>query len=181
VQLLRNFRLGVGRDHVHARDHVRLLQLFGGLELLSVERHRVVEELRREVRGEAVRESEHRRELRTEQRRPEDVERYVRATPGCRVDAGEPRLVVEVALELEDVARERLRRIRTASHRAHRRLVATRRAPEPQVDATGVQRGERAELLGDDERRVVREHDPARSEPDLLGVCRDVRDQHRGG
>ena len=38
--------------------------------------------------------------------------------------------------------------------------------------------GERAELLGDHERRVVGQHHAARAEPDRAGVGGDVGDQH---
>ena len=50
--------------------------------------------------------------------------------------------------------------------------------PEPEVDPARVQRGERAELLGDHQRRVVGQHDPAGAEPDRLGVGGDVGDEH---
>ena len=44
------------------------------------------------------------------------------------------------------------------------------RAAEAEVDAPGMHGLERAELLGDHERRVVREHDPAGPEADVA-VC----------
>jgi hypothetical protein len=52
-------------------------------------------------------------------------------------------------------------------------------AAEAEVDPARVERGERAELLGDHERRVVRQHHAARAHADPLGVRRDVADQHR--
>ena len=61
-----------------------------------------------------------------------------------------------------------------------RQPVGARRAAEPEVDASRVQRLERAELLGDHDRRVVREHDPAGADPDRLRAARDVGD-HDGG
>ena len=67
-----------------------------------------------------------------------------------------------------------------AAQRAHRQLVGARRAAEAEVDPARVQRRERAELLGDHERRVVREHDPARADPDRLRPAGDVRDHDRG-
>jgi hypothetical protein len=42
-----------------------------------------------------------------------------------------------------------------------------------------MQRLERPELLGDHERRVVRQHDPSRPDPDRLGRVREVRDHDR--
>ena len=44
----------------------------------------------------------------------------------------------------------------------------------------GKQRLERAELLGDHERRVVRQHDPAGADADRLGAAGDVGDHDRG-
>jgi hypothetical protein len=60
-----------------------------------------------------------------------------------------------------------------------RHLVGARRPPEAEVDAAGVERFEHPELLGHDERRVVREHDPTRTQPDVLGGAAEVGEQHR--
>ena len=54
------------------------------------------------------------------------------------------------------------------------------RAPEPEVDPPGVERVERAELLGDNQRRVVGEHDPASAHPDRRRAGSDVSDRNRG-
>jgi len=40
---------------------------------------------------------------------------------------------------------------------------------------------EHPELFGDDQRGVVRQHDATRAQPDAVGVCRDVSDEHAGG
>ena len=45
------------------------------------------------------------------------------------------------------------------------------RSSEAEVDPARVHGLESPELLGDHERRVVREHDPARPEADLVRVC----------
>jgi hypothetical protein len=57
-------------------------------------------------------------------------------------------------------------------------VIRSRCAPETKVDATGVQRFERRELLGHDERRVIRQHDTAGSDAQRRGRIRDVRDEH---
>ena len=54
-----------------------------------------------------------------------------------------------------------------AAQRLRRGLVGAGGAAEAEVDAAGEERGERAELLGDLERRVVGEHDPARADADV--------------
>ena len=61
-----------------------------------------------------------------------------------------------------------------------RELVGAGRAAEAEVDAAGIERLERAELLGDHERRVVRQHDPARADADRRRAGGDVRDHDRG-
>lgn len=59
-----------------------------------------------------------------------------------------------------------------------------RGSAEAQVDAARRHRLQRAELLRDDERGVVREHHAARAEADAAGVCGEVGENHgrrRGG
>jgi hypothetical protein len=58
--------------------------------------------------------------------------------------------------------------------------VGARGASDAEIDPAGVQRVEHAELLGDDERLVVGQHDPARPDADRGGGAGQVRDQHRG-
>ena len=86
----------------------------------------------------------------------------------------------EVALQLDDVLRKGVGAGRVAAERVHRQLVGARRPAEAEVDAAGVQRLERAELLGDHDRRVIRQHDPARADADRLRAARHVGD-HDGG
>ncbi len=59
--------------------------------------------------------------------------------------------------------------------------VGAGRAAEAEVDAAGGHRLQRAELLGDHQRRVVGQHDAAGAEPDAVGVRGEVRQQDRGG
>ncbi len=83
-------------------------------------------------------------------------------------------------LELEDVLRKGLRRVRVAAQRAKRDLIGARRASESELDAARVQRREGSVLFGDRERRVVGEHHAARAEQDRLRVRCNVGDEHRG-
>ena len=64
-----------------------------------------------------------------------------------------------------------------APERDGRERIGARCAAEAEVDAARVERLEQAVDLGDAERRVVREHDPARAEAETLGARGDVRDQ----
>src|SRR3954447_8313720 len=80
--------------------------------------------------------------------------------------------------KLADVLWKIITRRRVAPEGLRRCLVRTRRATECEIDAARVERLQRAELLGDDERRMVREHDAARSDPNRLRSGTDVRDDH---
>src|SRR4029077_9660468 len=59
------------------------------------------------------------------------------------------------------------------------RGVAARRAADTQVDASGKQRFECAELFGDGQRRVIRQHDAAGTDTNLRSSIRNVTDQTR--
>ena len=86
----------------------------------------------------------------------------------------------EQRLQLQHVLRERVGVGRVAAQRAQGELVRARRPAEAEIDAARIERFERAELLGDDQRRVVRQHDAARADPDRPGAARDVADHDRG-
>jgi hypothetical protein len=68
-----------------------------------------------------------------------------------------------------------------AAQRTHGGAVGARCAAQPQVDATGVELGQRAKGLGHDQRRVVGQHDAARADADALRAPGDVAHQHGGG
>jgi hypothetical protein len=57
----------------------------------------------------------------------------------------------------------------------------TWRPPQPKVDTSGEKRLQRAKLLGDLQRRVVRKHDPTRPDADRRGACRYVAQSNRSG
>src|SRR3546814_11320085 len=54
------------------------------------------------------------------------------------------------------------------------------RAPEAEVDPARIQLRQGAELLGDHVGRVVRQHDPAGTDPDAAGSAGDMGDDDRG-
>ena len=58
--------------------------------------------------------------------------------------------------------------------------VRARGTPQTQVDPARVQRGQRAELLGDHERRVVGQHHATGADPNLLRATRNVTHQDCG-
>jgi hypothetical protein len=77
--------------------------------------------------------------------------------------------------EVVDGLRERI-----AAQCAGSQLVGAGRASDAEVDAPGVQRLEHAELLGDHERGMVREHDPAGAEADGRRDGGGMGQEHRG-
>ena len=56
------------------------------------------------------------------------------------------------------------------AQRAHGELIRARRPAEAQIDAARIQRGQRAELLGHHQRRMVGQHDAARADADAAGA-----------
>ena len=170
----------LGDDHVGREHHVRLGELRGRPERLAVDLERGHERGGREVRRERVRQPERGGELRAEETRAEDPQRHVRARAGNGLDVLVGRGIAEQRLQLLDVGRERVGAREVAAQRAHRRLVGAWRAPEPEVDAAGIERVERAELLGDHERRVVGEHHAARAYADRVRALGHEADRHGG-
>ena len=174
------FLLAVGGEDVEARHHVRRGALFRGAELLAIDLDRLHQRRGRKVRGEGVGEPERGRELRAEEAGAKNPDRHVEAGARHRAHAPARRCRLEIALQLHhvagkvvDVAGER------APERVRSHLVRSRRTPDAEVDPPWIERFEGAELLGDDQRRMVRQHDTAGTDADGRGCARDVTDQHR--
>jgi hypothetical protein len=118
--------------------------------------------------------------LRAEQARSEQPHRHLDAGAGHRTHRLSGLRGFEIAQQFGDVLRERVGAVEIAPQCARRRLVGAGRAAEAQVDAIGIQRRQRAELLGHLQRCVVRQHDPACADADGGSTARDMADQHRG-
>src|SRR5690348_3440772 len=161
--------IGGRDDRVETEHHIGSIELPGRFEPLAIDFDRVDDHLRREVRGEGIGQAEHRRELRAEQARPENPDRYVEALAGDRADAAV--LAFEIAHQLDDVLREAIGvRREIAAHRVRGGLIGAGRPAEPQIDAPGKEAFERPELLGDDQRRVVGQHDSTGADADGRGL-----------
>ena len=63
------------------------------------------------------------------------------------------------------------------SERPGRDIVAARGAADAEIDAAGIERIEHAELLGDFERAVMRQHHAAAADPHPLGDAAEPRDE----
>ena len=86
-----------------------------------------------------------------------------------RVGVAHP--AVEEAEQVEELLREVFdaETLRAAAQRHRRRAVGAGRAADAEVDAVAVERAQGAELLGDDQRRVVGQHHSAAADADALG------------
>ncbi|MNG97362.1 hypothetical protein D3C79_564730 [compost metagenome] len=91
-------------------------------------------------------------------------------------------LVTEVAHQLTHVRRKIIHLAAAlAAQRLHGALISTGRAAKTEIDAIRIERGQRAELLGDHQGRVVRQHDAAGPQPQGAGGAGQMADEHRGG
>ena len=174
-------RLGVGirGEDVDADHRVGALQPIGGPETGAVERERIGHRGRREVRSERIGESQRRGELRPKEAGAQDPDRHVEARARHCLHRLSGLRQAEPAHQLHYVLGEGVGRARRAAQGARRQRVRARCAPQPEVDPSGVERSQGPELLRDDQRRVVREHDPAGSYADGAGARRDMPDHHR--
>jgi hypothetical protein len=81
--------------------------------------------------------------------------------------------------ELHHVTREPVNVALKRPAESHRCLLIGPRSPsKSQVNASRKQRFKRAELLSDDKRSVIGEHNPARSHTDRTGALRNVANHH---
>ena len=139
-------RVVVRCDDVHGDHRVGLLELRRGLEAGAVHLERREQQIGREVRRERIRETERRGQLRAVEARPEDPERHVRPDAGNREHRLSGQWIAEQRLQLQHVLRERVGG-RILPQGAQRDLVGAGRAAEAEIDASRVERLERAEHL----------------------------------
>ena len=71
--------------------------------------------------------------------------------------------------------------MRAADSPSGEAVVGSGSTPEPEIDALRIERGERAELLRDDQWGMVRQHDAAGADADCFGTAGDVADDNGGG
>ncbi|KAG1440374.1 hypothetical protein G6F57_019048 [Rhizopus arrhizus] len=88
---------------------------------------------------------------------------------------------IQVVQQLAHVLRELVGTVEVAAQGACGGLVGAGRPTQAEVDAVGIQRGQRAELFGHLQRRVIGQHDAAGTDADALGATGDVADQHGRG
>ena len=134
-----------------------------------------------EMGGEGVRQAAFTRQLGTEQARTEQPHRHLGAGPGHGNHALIRRTRAQVAHQLGHILWEIIGAAGTfASQRTRGHLIRTRRTAEPQINAPGVEAFKGAELLGNHQRRMVRQHHTARAHANGRCTARQITDQHRG-
>ena len=144
----------VGRDHVDPDHRPRLGEPLGRLEVFAVQLQRGQQEVRREVRGERERQAQLGGEARAEVARPQQPDRHVQPLARHGADRLAGLGLAEVGHQFEQVAGEGVAAAaQVAPQGAGGVLVAAGGAAQPEVDPAGVERLQRAELLGDDQRR----------------------------
>jgi len=157
-------RLGihVGCENIYANHGVRLLKLLRRLKLAAIYIERLHQRRRGEMGRECKRQAEHSRQLRAERARSEQPDRDSRSGTRHR-----PHRLIglhgpEQGLQFQDIMREILGGHREiAAKRARRALIGAGGAAQAEIDTALVKRFQRAELFGNDQRRVVRQHDTA--------------------
>ena len=151
------------------------------LEPLAIDRGSLVQQRRRKVRGKREGQAERRGDLCAERARPEDPNRHRETATGNRAHRL-PRLRrAEVVHHLHHVLGKRLGiGIERAPQRVGRRVICSWRATQSEINATGKQRRQRAELLRHLERRVIGQHDAAGANANGLRAGTDMANQHRG-
>lgn len=177
-------RLGIRLrgENANANHNMRPNESIRRFEFPPVKFERDLEVVGREMRRERERQSELRSQTRAEIARTEKVERNVQSGSGNGHNRLPGRGRTEVRLQLNHILWESVAAAaEIAAERAGRELIATRRAAETEIDAAWKERLERAELFGDDKRRVIRKHYPTGADADAFRLAGDVSDDDRSG
>ncbi|MND56981.1 hypothetical protein D3C80_481010 [compost metagenome] len=150
--------------------------------MVAVDADRLVHVARREVRGKGVGQALLPGQLGAEEAGAEQPDRHMGVRARHR-DHLLPRLTgAKERFQLLDVPRKVVGAAQAVTaQRASGELVGAGSATKAQFDAARIERGEGAELLGDHQRRVVRQHDAARAQPQCRGIGSEITEQHGGG
>jgi hypothetical protein len=169
-----------GGDDVQTHHCMRSVELGRRLEAFAIDLKREVQRIGREMRGEGEWQPKFGGELRPECARSQDPERHRVRRDGHGLHPLALLRRQQIGLQLDHVLREAVGARRIAPQRPHRGEVGPRRAAQPEVDTIRKQRRQRAELLGDHQRRMIGKHDAPRPHPDAARPRRDMRDHDRG-
>jgi hypothetical protein len=135
----------------------------------AIELQRLHQQVGREVRGERERQPQVRRQLRAVQAAAQQPDRHLGAHAGDRAHGLAGLRITQVGLSSITSCGNASSSSLASRWRRRARIggaVGARGAAQAQVDASGVQRGQGAELLGHHQRRVVGQHHAARADAD---------------
>jgi hypothetical protein len=178
-------RLGVGfgDDGVEAKHSVRPIELARWLELRAIELQSLHHIGRSEMRCKGEGQAEFGGKLCAEETRSEQPNGDAQARPrnGANFLVRGRRL--KIGPQLLDVLGEVVGGGRyVAAQCARGGLICTGSAAEPEIDTVWIERSEGPELLGDDEGRMVWQHDPAGADADRFrSACHMADDDRCGG
>src|ERR1700678_405847 len=150
--------------------------------MLPVESCRFQKLSRGEMTGEGVRQAQLSGDQGAVGARAEDPEGDIQAFPRYGPYAGTVAVGGKVMLQFLNVASKIVRfvEIRAADLQGSR-LVRAGCASEAEIDPSGIERCQGAELFGDNQRGVVGEHNPAGADPDRGCSAGNISDQDGGG
>ena len=158
-------RLGVavGDDQVQGHHRIRLRVPAARPVAAAVDLQRLHQQVGREMRGKGEGQAEVSRQLGAVEARPEQPDRHLGALARNRSHHLTRPCRRQIALQLDHVFREAVfgRIVEMAAQRPHRRPVGARRTAQAEVDAVREQGGQGAELFGNRQRCMVRQHDAA--------------------
>ena len=176
-------RLGVRvcSEHIDPNHGVRPLKLLRRPELRAVDSQRRHQGRRRKMRGKCEGQAQRGRQLRAVGARSEQPDRNIRSGPRHRPHGLVRMHRPQQRLQLQNIAGKVLGGARNIPpQRLRRALIGAGRTAKTEIDAVAVKRLQRAELLGDDQWRVIGQHDAARSDADRPGARGNGADHHGG-
>ena len=150
----------------------------GRLEVVAIDPQCRQQQIGGEMRGKRVRQAKPGRQHRAEMARTQNPQGHIGAGRRHGDDALAGRRGREIALQFQHILGEAVRGVGRAAHGTHRRLIRAGRTPQAQIYAAGKQAFQRAELLGDDVGRMVRQHDAPCPHPDRACATSDIRDDN---
>lgn len=134
------------------------------------------------MRGEGIGQAEHGGELRAIEAGAKNPDRHGLALARHGAQALAFLRGQEIAHQLDDILRETVSAgLEVAPQGARGVHVGAGSPAETEIDAARKQGGQRAELLGDDQRRMVGQHDAAGADADGFGAAGNMGDDHGCG
>src|SRR5690606_20617266 len=135
MQLLTRFLLALRRDHVDPRDDVRAFELSRRLKSRAIERDRSMHLCWRKVRGKGVGQPQGSGQVRSKQRRPQNVERNMSALPRDRAHPFDGTLRAQKSAQLLNILRKSGGSPRRTTKGSESARVSPWRSTQSQVDA----------------------------------------------